>query len=211
MSETNIICISGPDGSGKTTQITKLAEYFSFEKKLKVAAVTIWDMLLDPNFRELIGFKSSEQVSALLKSLDQKARCLFLFQCMQQGLALGLAKKPDICLVNAYWYKYFATEVAHGGDATAMKNIAEITFPEPAQTFYLNLSPEQSYIRKGESLLSSYETGFAKEKNEAAFIEFQQIAHRELQQLKQEKNWVTIDGSQNADKISQAIISQIKF
>ena len=44
------------------------------------------------------------------------ARGLFLYHCFYQALELAKNRKPDILILNSYWYKYYATEVAHGGN-----------------------------------------------------------------------------------------------
>lgn len=210
MSKTpRLICIAGPDGSGKTTQLTKLAEHFAFDNKNKVAAVTIWDMLLDPKFKELIAFKSPRQVDKYLGTLDPIARSLFLYHCMKQALALALQKDVDVILLNAYWYKYYATEVAHGGDATLLRTLAEQIFPEPELTLYLDVSPQESAQRKGDAMLSDYETGFAANKTQEAFIALQTVAQAELAKLSIEKGWKVIDGTLGADKITSEIMAAI--
>ena len=48
-SGTQLICVTGPDGSGKTTQIARIAEALSRRGKQKIVPMTIWDMLLDPS------------------------------------------------------------------------------------------------------------------------------------------------------------------
>jgi len=204
-----LICIAGPDGSGKTTQLTKLAEHFAFDNRHKVAAVTIWDMLLDPEFRPLVGFSSPKQVDQYLGALSSEARSLFLFHCLKQALSMAIDKNTDVCLINAYWYKYYATEIAHGAKPELLKLLAEQLFPEPELTFYLELSPEESYIRKGESMLSSYETGFAEPKNKESFVAFQKVAQAELDVMANERKWIRIDGSLPAEKITERIIREI--
>ncbi|MEM7394790.1 MAG: hypothetical protein AAF492_20855, partial [Verrucomicrobiota bacterium] len=105
-----MICVTGPDGAGKTTQLTRLAEHYAYDSANKVVAVTIWDMLFDPDFKSCIPFKNPREVDAYLGALDAMPRSLFLFHCMLQALDSAIRKEPDVMLVNAYWYKYYATE-----------------------------------------------------------------------------------------------------
>ena len=44
-----LICVTGPDGAGKTTQIARIGEALSKRGKKKIVPMTIWDMLLDPS------------------------------------------------------------------------------------------------------------------------------------------------------------------
>ena len=61
-----LICVTGPDGAGKTTQIARIAEALSKRGKKKIVAMTIWDMLLDPSTRGRVGFKSPLELDSFL-------------------------------------------------------------------------------------------------------------------------------------------------
>jgi thymidylate kinase len=201
-----LICVTGPDGSGKTTQISKLAESLERRGKRKVAPVTIWDLLLDPATRGKVMFRSPQEVDEYLEVLHPTARTLFLFHCFYQALELAKKRHPDVCLLNAYWYKYYATEVAHGGDGATLRRLAEI-FPEPALTFFLDVAPEEAFRRK--AALSGYETGFANPRSKEAFLGFQARAHGALHELPQRARWVALDGKESADALAATILERI--
>lgn len=205
--EPKLVCVSGPDGSGKTTQITKLAERLVRRGKLKVVAVTIWDLLLDPASKHKVAFRSPSEVDAYLEILHPTARTLFLYHCFFQALVQAQKREPDLCLINAYWYKYYATEVAHGGDPETLRRIAEI-FPEPALTFYLKVDPEEAFRRKAQ--LSGYETGFAVPRSREAFVSFQKRAHAALEDLAKRRGWVQLNGKESADSLTDAILGKIE-
>ncbi len=202
-----LICVSGPDGSGKTTQITKLAERLVRRGKLKVVAVTIWDLLLDPASKHKVAFRSPAEVDAYLEILHPTARALFLYHCFFQALVQARKREPDLCLVNAYWYKYYATEVAHGGDPETLRRVAEI-FPEPALTFCLKVDPEEAFRRK--ERLSGYETGFANPRTKEAFVAFQTRAQQALEELAKSRGWVELNGRESMDSLTDAILARIE-
>jgi thymidylate kinase len=201
-----LICVTGPDGSGKTTQITKLAERLERRGKKRVVAVTIWDLLLDPSSKGKISFKSPVEVDAYLEILHPTSRALFLYHCFYQALELAKKRAPDVCLLNAYWYKYYATEVAHGGDSEPLLRLADI-FPEPEITFYLKIDPEEAFRRKVR--LSGYETGFSQPRSREAFVAFQHKAHRTLERLAQEREWRLLNGREPIDALTDTLLNHI--
>lgn len=201
-----LICVTGPDGSGKTTQIGKIAERIERKGKRKAVAVTIWDLLLDPATKGKIPFRSPGEVDSYLEVLHPTSRALFLYHCFHQALELAKRRKPDVLLINSYWYKYFATEVAHGGDPERLEHLAQI-FPEPDLTFYLKVDPEEAFRRKAH--LSGYETGFANPKTKEAFVAFQKKAHEVLDRLAKKKNWIELKGTEPVDALTEVIFKRI--
>jgi len=201
-----LICITGLDGSGKTTQVGRLAERLERGGKLRVAVATIWDMLLDPAFKGRTAFRSPKEVDAFLQLLCPTARMLFLDHCFVQALELARRKDADLVLVNGYWYKYYATEVAHGGDASALLAPAAV-FPEPDQTFYLRLPPEDAFERKAR--LSGYETGFAPERTREAFLEFQRKALAAFEAVAAGRRWVWLDAQAPIEELTETMLAEI--
>ncbi len=203
-----MICVTGADGAGKTTQLGRLAERLERVEQRKVACVTIWDLLLDPDTSPKVGLRSPRQVDTFLRILEPMARALYLFSSFRAALDRALAQSPDVLLLNSYWYKYYATEVAHGGAAEPMLRIAEAAFPEPDTTFYLRLTPAQAFGRKAD--LSGYETGFAEPRSEEAFLAFQTRAHAALDQQAERRGWFPIDAARPPAETTEAILERIK-
>lgn len=206
MSTPKLIVVTGPDGSGKTTQITRLAELLERGGKHRAAAVTIWDLLLDPSCRGTLLFEEPAHVDRYLAILHPTSRALFLYSCFHEALVLARRRQADVLLVNAYWYKYYATEVAHGGDRALLRDLARF-FPEPDLTFYLKVPPEEAFARKAE--LSGYESGFARERTREAFVAFQRTAHAELDRLADELRWLPLDGRAPAAELSRLLAERI--
>jgi thymidylate kinase len=198
--------VTGPDGAGKTTQIARIAEALSKRGKKRIVAMTIWDMLLDPSTRGRVAFKSPAELDAFLEILSPMARMMFLCHCLYAALDLALARKPDVILANGYWYKYWATEVAHGGDEQAMLGLMKV-FPEPALTFCLDIGADEAFARKVK--LSGYETGFASDRTLEAFRAFQARARPPLERLAAEKQWIRLDGKETAAVLSETILKRI--
>jgi thymidylate kinase len=206
MSAPKLIVVTGPDGAGKTTQVARIAELLERGGKHKVAAVTIWDMLLDPSCRGKLLLDDPKKVDSYLSILHPTSRALFLFHSFHEALVLARKRQADVLLINSYWYKYFATEVAHGGDRAVLRELARV-FPAPDLTFYLKVDPEEAFGRKDK--LSGYESGFAKEKTKEAFVAFQRVAHAELEQLSAELGWVPLDGRAPVAELTRVLAERI--
>ncbi|MEV0030204.1 aminotransferase class III-fold pyridoxal phosphate-dependent enzyme [Nocardia sp. NPDC050793] len=198
-----LICIAGGDGSGKTTQVARIAAEFEAQGH-SVAAVTIWDAFLDPKVSSKLPWQSPSEIYGYLKLLTPLSRAHFLFHAMQLSFDLAAARGVDIVLANAYWYKYYATEVAHGGDPAVLRQLTA-GFPEPDRTFYLAVSPQDALGRK--QLRSDYESGYGDEK---AFIDFQQRSHDALEELAEELAWVRLDGTAAPAEITKAVLAQLR-
>ncbi|MFE7802006.1 aminotransferase class III-fold pyridoxal phosphate-dependent enzyme [Nocardia sp. NPDC057440] len=198
-----LICIAGGDGSGKTTQVARIAAEFEAQGQT-VAAVTIWDAFLDPKVSSKLPWRSPAEIYGYLKLLSPLSRAHFLFHAMQLSFDLAAERGVEVMLANAYWYKYFATEVAHGGDPTVLRQLAA-GFPEPDRTFYLTVSPQDALGRK--QLRSDYESGYG---DEAAFLTFQQRSHGALEALSEEFGWVRLDGTAAPADITEAVLAQLR-
>lgn len=195
-SNSRTICITGGDGSGKSTQVAALAAALT-EKGLSFAVVTIWDAFDDPAMSSKLPFGKPADVFEYLKLLSPRSRSHFLFHALHASLDLAATRSPDVLLINAYWYKYFATEVAHGGNPAMLRALAA-GFPEPDVTFFLKISAETTVLRKDQP--SDYETGYGD------FLEFQRHSLQALEQLSTGLGWVELDGTHGQLDITSNIL-----
>ena len=199
-----VICVVGGDGSGKTTQIARLTAFFEEEKR-KVVPVTIWDAFVDPTVASKLPFERPSDVYAYLKLLGPVSRTHFFFHALHLALERAWDRKPNVLLLNAYWYKYFATEVAHGGDPALLRQLAA-GFPAPNRTFYLSVGPEEAFARKTHR--SDYESGYGRD--EQTTMAFQRRAHEALQALAVEYSWTELDGRSSPSDITSTMIHQVE-
>jgi thymidylate kinase len=200
-----IVCVTGPDGSGKSTQVDALAERLRRDGR-SVARSTIWDAMLDPAFAGRALFERPAQADAYLELLDSTSRMYFLCHALQESLVRARARAADVVLLNAYWYKYYAVEVAHGGDVSALRTICS-ALPEPDVTFYLRVPPSRAASRK--ERFTGYETGFPAVRTAAAFEAFQVVAARELAVLAGERGWIGVPGEEPAAAITDRLLTHL--
>jgi thymidylate kinase len=203
------ICITGPDGSGKTTLISSLVHRLAQNPGKKTAGITIWDLMFLPEEKKHISIASPGKVDRYLAGLHPVSRTLFLFHCFFQALAMAGEKEADIYFINAYWYKYAASEVAHGGDYETTLRLASI-FPEPDLTVYLDIDPRTAAERK--ERFSGYECGFPPdgEGNRQDFIDFQKKSGKILKILMQDRHCITLDARDSIDTNRTNIIRELE-
>jgi dTMP kinase len=198
-----VICVAGGDGSGKTTQIARLTAFFE-ERHRKVAPVSIWDAFTDLAVVSKLPIAQPSDIYRYLKLLSPVCRTHFLFHALHLALELARDRQPNVMLLDGYWYKYFATEVAHGGDPAQLRRLAA-GFPEPDLTFYFSVSPQDALARKANR--SDYESGYGED--DQKFLDFQHRAHEVLQALAVEYGWTELDGRSSPDDITTALIQRL--
>ncbi len=196
-----LICIAGGDGSGKTTQIARLSAALQAQGHA-IAPVTIWDAFLDTSVASKLPFRSAD-IYGYLKLLSPVSRAHFLFHALHLALELAGRRDADTVLLNAYWYKYFATEVAHGGEPSVLRQLAA-GFPEPDLTFYLTISPPDALARKRQR--SDYESGYG---DADEFLAFQERSQATIDTLADEFAWIRLDGATAPTDLTTAMLERI--
>ncbi|MFF2549517.1 hypothetical protein ACFVUS_00905 [Nocardia sp. NPDC058058] len=197
-----VVCIAGGDASGKSTQVAAVAKTLR-DQGISTAEAGIWDALDDPVIAARLPFRDRDEVFGYLRVLRPSSRALFLFHAVQVAVELAAAAAPEVILLNAYWYKYFATEVAHGGDPAALRAHAS-GFAAPDLTCYLKVSPGTALARKIER--SDYESGYG---DAEKFLEFQQQSQTVLDGLSRELGWHELDGTAEPGILTRTIAAAI--
>jgi phosphohistidine swiveling domain-containing protein/thymidylate kinase len=197
-----IVCVTGTDGSGKSTQIAALAAAFECRGRT-IARVTIWDAFDDAVIRDRLPFASREAVYRYLEVLTPSSRAHFLFHALALAIDLAASRGADILLLDGHWYKYYATEVAHGGDPVTLRALTS-GFPEPDWIFHLEVAPDEALQRK--EIRSDYESGYGDDRE---FVSFQDRAQAALSELATELGWIAIDATMPPDDVTQFIVHTI--
>ena len=140
-----------------------------------------------------------------LKLLGPSSRPHFLYHALHMALELAQERRPDVLLLNGYWYKYFASEVAHGANPTVARSLTA-AFPQPNWTFHLTVRPEDVLRRKPHR--SDYESGYADDPR--MFLEFQRRTQQILVGLGRELGWIDIDGRMPAEDITAVLIDELE-
>jgi dTMP kinase len=158
------IAITGPDGSGKSTACLKVAELLNARFGPRSARVSsAWDAIAASGL-----FPSREAVSRYFTGLEPHARCLFILHAVSQSVALARKENPRFLLVDGYFYKYLASELAYGTPEPVALGACR-GLESPDRIFFLGIDPAAAWKRKAAA--SSYESGGAQ--GHEAFLEFQ--------------------------------------
>jgi thymidylate kinase len=189
------ICITGIDGSGKTTLIERLGELIEGSR-----VVTIWDLMKVPEITRYYNLRSSQEVEDYLAQLHYPARTYFLFQCLSEALYRSQESNPKVTLIDAYWYKYAAGEIALGGDPAEITRMAA-PFPKPDHIFIMDVSADTARQRK--QSLTAYEDGLEQFEN---FEAFQAQSSQVLRQLLKDENPIILDAEKPLEENAQRII-----
>ncbi|GDX81326.1 hypothetical protein LBMAG42_31370 [Deltaproteobacteria bacterium] len=155
-----ILCVSGADGCGKTTLVAGLARALP-----GACVVTIWDLMADPAASPI--FANKAQLQTFLGCLAPESRSLFLMSCLKA--AMERAASP-VVLVDSYWYKYVANEIALGGEPARLQALVGF-FTAPSLVLRVDLPPVLAAERK-RGVYSPYECGLRAPTTEH-FVEFQ--------------------------------------
>jgi thymidylate kinase len=158
-----LICITGLDGTGKSTLIEGIRTHIT-----SVYLSTIWDLMTDPV--KGLPFKSKQQVDNFLCELTPDSRLFFLAHAMKYSIDKALKSRKENILIDSYYYKYFASELILGADSRMVDALQQV-FPKPDFVFELVLPPEEAARRK--SHFSRYECGLSKKPGMTQFLDFQ--------------------------------------
>jgi dTMP kinase len=195
-----LICVTGIDGSGKTTLLARLAERLP-----NCRLVTIWDYLYEPEASDPVPFAGKAGADGYLESLGHPARAEFLLKYMRKAVERALRSRAETLLIDAYWYKYFASELAMHGDAI-LPDLAAIVadFPKPDLVFFIDFDAPSALLRK--KSYSGYESGYDPERRPEGFIAFQSKAFANLKRLAAANDAIVLDGASPVEtKVDQCL------
>lgn len=185
-----LICITGLDGVGKSTLLKSVQENYS-----SVYLANIWDLLNSKNGG--LPFKSKCEVDEFLCSLTNDSRLLFLAHAMKYSIDKAYESDKQIILVDSYYYKYFASELALGADKNLVLSLIS-SFPKPDIVVELVLSVQEAANRKNN--YSRYECGLSAIPDRESFIVFQNKLYHEWL-IFDRYHWHRVDADQPIERV----------
>ena len=198
MMKKKFICITGLDGVGKSTLIEAVKKNFD-----SVYLSNIWDLLNSPTGG--LPFQSKCEVDDFLCQLTPDSRLLFLAHAMKYSIDLAFASDKDVVIVDSYYYKYFASELALGAQKNLVVSLIK-SFPNPDIVIELVLSVQEAACRKEK--FSRYECGLADTPDREAFIRFQNRVFQEWLVF-DTYHWHRIDAAQDVEKVIESTLTLI--
>lgn len=195
-----LIVITGADGTGKTTLIKRLATEFE-----SCYCASVWDLLRQSN--NTLPFKSKSDIDLFLCALTPNSRLLFLAHALRFSIDKALQSDAETILMDSYYYKYFASELALGADLVLLKALIQ-SFPEPDLLIELQL-PLHEILKRKESY-SRYECGLAPEGNIVGFESFQEKVSAQWRTF-EFKHHYKINASQSIEQVSDEVMDIIRY
>lgn len=203
-----LVVIEGADGSGRSTQIKLLTNWFEGRGR------AIVDM----------GLKRSNLVSAELEKamegniLSPVTLSLFYatdFADQLENRIIPALKAGFIVLADRYIYTLMARDIVRGGDPRWLKNIYEQIALVPDAVFYLNVAPrfliERNFQKN--SSLDYWESGMDNRLSRDifdSFIKYQRKMKQIFMQMHDTYGFEIINGNRSPRAISQNLQHRIE-
>jgi dTMP kinase len=188
-----VINILGCDGCGKTTQVALLKDWALASHWQNVSVPSkkaLFDASLYPECA-FLGVDYREFSHNYFPSLKGNSRFLFL-AFMHSVITDHFPKDYDtLVLLDGYWQKNLATELAMGRDETWMRAVSSF-FPTPELTFVIDIDPSEIVDRGHQP--TPYETGCDPSLSGYSFIEHQRKVRSALLKLAEEFRYTIVDG-----------------
>lgn len=193
-----LIVITGADGTGKSTLIKQLS--LTLES---CYCANIWDLLQQSN--NTLPFKSKQDIDSFLCALTPDSRFLFLAHALRFSVDKALQSEAKIILMDSYYYKYFASELALGANPILVRSVLD-SFPEPDLVFEL-IVPLTEVMNRKENF-SRYECGLADIAHKDLFEKFQQKVYGEWKGFSF-KHHVKVNAMQTVEQVTEEVMSII--
>ena len=202
-----LIVIEGTDGSGKSTQISKLKRWI--EDQSYGAMVSEWktskfiaDAINDAKERNLLNATTF----SLLYAAD--------FADRFENIILPALKAGFVVILDRYIYTAYARDVVRGHDINWVKNLYEYA-PEPDMVFYLDV-PVEILLKRiiGTTGLDYWESGRDIGLSSDFYKSFQIYQSKcldEYQKMIKKYNFISIDGTLSEKDIHKKIVSHVEI
>jgi dTMP kinase len=201
-----LIVVEGADGSGRSTQISRLGEWL---EECGYATTQV-------------GLKRSTLVSEELDRAQQgnilSRITLSLFYATDfadqlENIILPALKAGLIVLADRYIYTLMARDMVRGGEENWLKNLYGIAL-EPDVVFYLNVSPEELVQRtfaKNAALdywESGMDLGLSRDMFDS-FLQYQTQVQNVFRGLQASYGFTIVDGNRSVEAINSELQKKI--
>ncbi len=202
-----LIAVEGADGSGRSTQITRLVEWLEGNGHATVQ----------------VGLKRSTLVSEELNKAQQgnilSRITISLFYATDfadqlENIILPALRSGFMVLADRYIYTLMVRDMVRGMDEAWVKNLYGIAL-EPDAVFYLNVSPEELVKRnfaKNHSLdywESGMDLGLSRDMFDS-FLKYQALMEHQFKRLQATYGFKIVDAHQSADAVNEVLRNEIE-
>ena len=195
-----IVALAGSDGVGKTTAICHLAEELRRAGKT-VRSVGRWDIVDNPAYPATRFIHSDiEDLRQCVASMPPVPRFTFLMWTMHMALEpYARLDEPSIVIVDGYWMKHAASEIAYGVEESYIGSITTM-LPRADLTFLLDAPVDLLYERKVHDLVA-YECAMDPACSRESFVLHQTTIRTTLHKWQREFNWIKLDAARPVPEV----------
>jgi dTMP kinase len=201
-----LIVVEGADGSGRSTQITRLVQWLEGSGHATVQ----------------VGLKRSTLVSEELEQAKQgnilSHRTLSLFYATDfadqlENIILPALKAGFMVLADRYIYTLMVRDMVRGIDEAWLRNVYGMALV-PDAVFYLSVSPEELVQRTlaKYSALDYWESGMDVGLSTDifdAFLKYQALVEKQFKRLQAIYEFTIVDGHRSIETISEELQKKI--
>lgn len=201
-----LLVIEGADGSGRSTQISRLAEWL----ELKGYAVRHMGLRRSPLLAEDIGH--AKQSTLLTHTTMSLFYATDFFDQLVHEIFPAL-RAGYIVLADRYVYTLMVRELVRGTDPNWTRNLYGPA-PVPHAVFYLQVSADKLVERNFQKNAtldyweSGMDLGLARDMFDS-FLKYQGLLTEAFQRMQQEYGFTVINGDQDAAAIQKQLRDQI--
>jgi dTMP kinase len=201
-----LIVVEGADGSGRSSQITRLVQWLEGGGHATVQ----------------VGLKRSSLVSEELEKaqngniLSRTTLSLFYatdFADQMENIILPALKAGFMVLADRYIYTLMARDMVRGMDEMWLKNLYGIAMV-PDAVFYLNVSPEQLVQRnfaKNHALdywESGMDLGLSRDMFDS-FLQYQALMEKQFKRLQATYGFTIVNGNRSQEAVNDELQTKI--
>lgn len=190
-----LIAVAGIDGAGKSTLVNEVSKALISTGRT-TRHVDRWNIVGNQDFPTARFLKPDvKDIRSCVAQMPSSARLLFLLWTMSMALSADRREWPSeaIVLLDGYWMKHAASEIAYGLDAQWVSQVVA-GLPMPDTVIYLRLAPEEAWLRKRGSLVP-YECGMDSTCAETSFLAHQYLIKSLLDSWSEGFGWAIVDAS----------------
>ncbi|HEX4705132.1 MAG TPA: thymidylate kinase [Pseudonocardiaceae bacterium] len=194
------VAVVGADGVGKSTVTVLLADRLCAEG-VPATLIDRWDVVDSTNYPTGACLtKSVRTVRYCATRMSTTPRLLFLLWASTLALTDRVGDQLDgFVLLDGFWMKNAASEIAYGADAGWVQAIAA-GLPAADLVVYLRLDPEVAWQRMDGQPLP-YECGMDVTCSRASFLSHQNAIRTVLDDWADQDGWLVVNADQPLDDV----------
>lgn len=187
-----MVAVVGTDGAGKSTITDAVATRLAADG-VPVERIDRWDIVASTHYPTAACLAPSvSDARSCAARMSSTPRLLFLLWAATLALTDRVDGPTDgVVLLDGYWMKHAASEIAYGADPVWVEAVAA-GLPPADLVVYLRLSPELAWQRKGGRPVP-YECGMDMSRSSTSFRRHQSTIQSVLDGWADRYGWLVVD------------------